>query len=135
MSIGLTRLFYILNEFDYLNRTLATSADVLVIPMTEDMASAVEISAKLREKGISTQIYFEKKKFKHKIAYADKLSIPYAIFLGEDELKENKVTLKKMFAAEDDENKQCTVSLEEAEAVIADGLKALHQGACIRITD
>ena len=97
------------------------------------MAAAVEISAKLREKGISTQIYFEKKKFKHKIAYADKLSIPYAIFLGEDELKENKVTLKKMFAAEDDDNKQCTVSLTEAEAVILDGLKTLRQGACIQV--
>ena len=133
MSIGLTRLFYILNEFDYLNRVLATSADVLVIPMTEDMAAAVEISAKLRAQGISTQIYFEKKKFKHKISYADKLSIPYAMFLGEDELKENKVTLKKMFAAEDDENKQCTVSLEEAESVILDGLKALRQGACIQV--
>lgn len=133
MSIGLTRLFYILNEFDYLNRVLATSADVLVIPMTEDMAAAVEISAKLRAQGISTQIYFEKKKFKHKISYADKLSIPYAMFLGEDELKENKVTLKKMFAAEDDENKQCTVSLEEAESVILDGLKALRQGACIHV--
>lgn len=133
MSIGLTRLFYILNEFDYLNRALATSADVLVIPMTEDMAAAVEISAKLRAQGISTQIYFEKKKFKHKISYADKLSIPYAMFLGEDELKENKVTLKKMFAAEDDENKQCTVLLEEAESVILDGLKTLRQGACIRV--
>ena len=133
MSIGLTRLFYILNEFDYLNRVLATSADVLVIPMTEDMAAAVEISAKLRAQGISTQIYFEKKKFKHKISYADKLSIPYAMFLGEDELKENKVTLKKMFAAEDDENKQCTVSLEEAESVILDGLKALRQGVCIQV--
>ena len=133
MSIGLTRLFYILNEFDYLNRALATSADVLVIPMTEDMAAAVEISAKLRAQGISTQIYFEKKKFKHKISYADKLSIPYAMFLGEDELKENKVTLKKMFAAEDDENKQCTVSLEEAESVILDSLKALRQGACIQV--
>ena len=133
MSIGLTRLFYILNEFDYLNRALATSADVLVIPMTEDMAAAVEISAKLRAQGISTQIYFEKKKFKHKISYADKLSIPYAMFLGEDELKENKVTLKKMFAAEDDENKQCTVLLEEAESAILDGLKTLRQGACIRV--
>ena len=93
----------------------------------------MEISAKLRAQGISTQIYFEKKKFKHKISYADKLSIPYAMFLGEDELKENKVTLKKMFAAEDDENKQCTVSLEEAESVILDGLKTLRQGACIRV--
>ncbi|MFR2955757.1 MAG: ATP phosphoribosyltransferase regulatory subunit [Lachnospiraceae bacterium] len=44
MSIGLTRLFYILNEFEYLNRSLATSADVLMIPMTDDMTAAVEIS-------------------------------------------------------------------------------------------
>ena len=114
MSIGLTRLFYILNEFEYLNRSLATSADVLMIPMTDDMTAAVEISAKLREAGISTQIYFEKKKFKHKIGYADKLAIPYAIFLGEDEIRDNQVTLKKMFAAEDDAEKQVTVSVEEA---------------------
>lgn len=133
MSIGLTRLFYILNEFDYLNRTLATSADVLVIPMTDDMAAAVEISAKLREKGISTQIYFEKKKFKHKIGYADKLSIPYAIFLGEDELNSNQVTLKKMFAAEEDEQKQCTVSLAQAEEMILEGLSGLRKGTCIEL--
>ena len=50
-------------------------------------------------------------------------------------MKGNKVTLKKMFAAEDDENKQCTVSLEEAESVILDGLKALRQGRASRLTD
>lgn len=122
MSIGLTRLFYILNEFEYLNRSLATSADVLMIPMTDDMTAAVEISAKLREAGISTQIYFEKKKFKHKIGYADKLAIPYAIFLGEDEIRDNQVTLKKMFAAEDDAEKQVTVSVEEAIARSRGGL-------------
>lgn len=133
MSIGLTRLFYILNEFDYLNRGLATSADVLVIPMTDDMSAAVRISSELRANGISTQIYFEKKKFKHKIGYADKLSIPYAIFLGEDELKEHQVTLKKMFASEDDAEKQVTVALPEAIARIQEGITALRNGSCIQL--
>ena len=135
MSIGLTRLFYILNEFEYLNRSLATSADVLMIPMTDDMTAAVEISAKLREAGISTQIYFEKKKFKHKIGYADKLAIPYAIFLGEDEIRDNQVTLKKMFAAEDDAEKQVTVSVEDAIARIRGGLAVRKEAKCIRIPE
>lgn len=133
MSIGLTRLFYILNEFNYLNRSVAFPADVLVIPMTEDMTSAVEISAQLRASGIRAQIYFEKKKFKHKIGYADKLSIPYALFLGEDELRENKVTLKKLLASEDDAAKQVTVALEEAIAEIRRGTEALLGGKSIQL--
>lgn len=133
MSIGLTRLFYILNEFEYLNRGLSAPADVLVIPMTDDMTSAVEISSQLRFGGIRAQIYFEKKKFKHKIGYADKLGIPYAIFLGEDELREHKVTLKKLFAGEDDADKQVTVTLDEAAALIRDGIAALGEGRCIEV--
>lgn len=133
MSIGLTRLFYILNEFEYLNRGLSAPADVLVIPMTDDMTSAVEISSQLRFGGIRAQIYFEKKKFKHKIGYADKLGIPYAIFLGEDELREHKVTLKKLFAGEDNADKQVTVTLDEAAALIRDGIAALGEGRCIEV--
>ncbi len=133
MSIGLTRLFYILNEFEYLNRGLSAPADVLVIPMTDDMTSAVEISSQLRLSGIRAQIYFEKKKFKHKIGYADKLGIPYAIFLGEDELREHKVTLKKLFAGEDDADKQVTVTLDEAAALIRNGIAALGEGRCIEV--
>ena len=106
-----------------------------MIPMTDDMTAAVEISAKLREAGISTQIYFEKKKFKHKIGYAEKLAIPYAIFLGEDEIRDNQVTLKKMFAAEDDAEKQVTVSVEEAIARIQSGLAVRKEAKCIRIPE
>ena len=96
ISIGLTRLFFILNESGYLNRKLATPADVLIIPMTEDMGRAVEISAELRKEGIRNQVYLEQKKFKAKIGYADKLAIPFCIFLGEDEIAAGKVSLKNM---------------------------------------
>lgn len=133
MSIGLTRLFYILNEFDYLNRDLDTVADLLIIPMTDDMASAVEISGVMREAGIRTQIYLEKKKFKHKIGYADKLGIPYAMFLGEDEINGNVVTIKNMKAAEGDTDKQVTVPVNEAVEFIKAGLAKNNSEKCIKL--
>lgn len=133
MSIGLTRLFYILNEFDYLNRDLDTVADLLIIPMTDDMASAVEISGVMREAGIRTQIYLEKKKFKHKIGYANKLGIPYAMFLGEDEINGNVVTIKNMKAAEGDTDKQVTVPVNEAVEFIKSGLAKNNSEKCIKL--
>jgi histidyl-tRNA synthetase len=100
MSIGLTRLFYILNEMDELGRAMDAPADVLVIPMTEDMTSAISVAAQLRREGIRTQIYMEKKKFKAKIGYADKLHMPFALFLGEDEIANGTVTVKNMVTGE-----------------------------------
>jgi histidyl-tRNA synthetase len=109
MSIGLTRFFYVLNEYKFLNTKLNAPADVLIIPMTDDMSAAVSISATLRENGIRTQIYMEQKKFKAKINYANKLSIPYALFLGEDEIAAGMVTIKNMFTGE-----QVTCTVEDA---------------------
>jgi len=97
ISIGLTRLFYVLNEQDYLQETTnAAPADVLILPMTTDMAPAIRLAAALRARQIRVQLYCEQKKFKHKVGYADKLHIPYVIFLGEDEIKDNVYTVKDM---------------------------------------
>ena len=117
ISIGLTRLFYILNERNYLRDDTCAPSDVLVIPMTEDVAPSIRIASELRKFDIHTQIYFEKKKFKAKIGYADKLSIPFAIFLGEDELAANKVALKNLSTGE-----QQVLPLEEAISVIKNTL-------------
>ncbi len=101
ISIGLTRLFYVLNEQGYLNHEAPCApADVLIIPMTDDFSKAASLATFFREKGVRTQLYTEKKKFKHKISYADKLKIPYTIFLGEDEIKENVCSLKNMRTGE-----------------------------------
>ena len=100
ISIGLTRLFYILNEMDYLNRDADAPADVLVLPMTDDFNAALRTASVLREQGIRTQIYTEKKKFKAKIGYADKLGIPFALFLGEDEINNGVITVKNMKTGE-----------------------------------
>ncbi len=114
ISIGLTRLFFVLGDRQMLNPEYpASPADVLVIPMSEDMSYPITVATALRESGIRTQIYTEKKKFKAKIGYADKLSIPFAIFIGEDEINQNKVTLKNLSSGE-----QVTVSVDEASNII-----------------
>jgi len=127
ISIGATRLFYVLEEQGLLNPGQPTApADVLVIPMSEDFVKAVEVATALRDAGIRTQLYTEKKKFKAKIGYADKLGIPYVIFLGEDEIANNVVTLKDMTSGE-----QKTLPVAEAVAVLKEGLAAKNAGTVI----
>jgi len=97
ISIGLTRLFYILQEQGLLNDfSLTSPADVLILPMTEDLAPAISLATTLRGMGVRAQLYTENKKFRQKMSYADKQKYPYVIMLGENELAKNLVTLKDM---------------------------------------
>ena len=97
ISIGLTRLFYVLDEQGLLNPELPSApADALVLPMTENTAAAVSLAESLRENGIRVQLYAEQKKFKQKMSYADKLGVPFAVLLGEDELAQGKCAVKDM---------------------------------------
>lgn len=107
ISIGLTRLFYVLSENNFLNESFENPVDVLVVPMTDDVSYAVKVATKLRENDIPTQLYLEGGKFKKKLSYGDKLSIPFCIILGTDEIDSNKVTLKDMTSGE-----QITDSIE-----------------------
>ncbi len=101
ISIGLTRLFYVLGEQGLLNPDLPTApTDVLILPMTDDLAPAISFATLLRENGIRAQLHCEDKKFKAKISYADKLRIPYVVFLGEDEIKAGIVACKDMISGE-----------------------------------
>ena len=111
ISIGVTRLFYVLGEQGLLNDALNTApADVLLLPMTEDLSFAVSLATRLRERGLRAQLYTENKKFKAKMNYADKLKVPYVYFLGEDEITAGVVSCKDMRTGEQ-------VKLPRAEAV------------------
>ena len=120
ISIGLTRLFYVLDEQGLLNPQLPSApADALVLPMTEDPAPAIALSQTLRGAGVRVQLYGEKKKFKQKMSYADKLGVPYAVLLGEDEIAEGVCSVKNMVSGE-----QVKLSPEKAAQYILDGLSA-----------
>ena len=128
ISIGLTRLFYVLSEQNMLSETWNTApADVLVLPMTDDLTPAIELATELRQTGIRTQLYTEAKKFKAKIQYADKLSIPYVIFLGEDEIAAGTLSVKDLKAGE-----QVSASRENAINIILDGIARSHRGTILK---
>ena len=101
ISIGLTRLFYVLDEQGLLNPELPSApADALVLPMTQDVAPAIAVAEAIRAEGLRVQLYCEQKKFKQKMAYANKLEVPFAILLGEDEIAEGKCSVKNMISGE-----------------------------------
>ena len=118
ISIGLTRLFYVLDEQGLLNPDLPSApADALVLPMTADIAPAIALAEALRAGGIRVQLYSEQKKFKQKMAYCDKLGVPYAVLLGEDEIAEGVCSVKNMATGE-----QVKLSPADAAAYIRNGL-------------
>ena len=119
ISIGLTRLFYILQEQNMISDAVLTApADVLILPMTDDLSAAVSLASMLRAGGLRVQLYSEKKKFKAKIGYADKLGIQFVIFLGEDEIAQNVCALKNMDTGEQEAVTQAA-ALETIRAEIA----------------
>ena len=127
ISIGLTRLFYVLGEQGMLNDALPTApADCLLLPMTDDLSAAVRLATSLRQAGIRTQLYSEQKKFKAKMQYADKLGIPYVIFLGEDEIARGECSVKELRTGE-----QVSLPVDGAIAHIRAGIAALASGSVI----
>lgn len=124
ISIGLSRLFFILQEQGLLNNSVLTApADVLIIPMTEDLSPAVALAASMREAGLRAQIYGENRKLKAKIGYADKLGIPFVAFLGEDEISSGKITVKELSSGD-----QTTASPGVLTAGLCEKITALRSG-------
>ena len=113
ISIGLTRLFYKLNELQALNFNKKSIADVLVVSASDDISVCLPIATQLRNSDINTEVYMENKKIKAKFKYADRLSVPFVIVIGETELETNTVSLKNMSTGE-----QLQVSIEDAIKII-----------------
>ena len=96
ISIGLTRLFFVLNDIGLIKAEKNSISEVLIVSMVKDLKPAIETANILREAGINTEIYFDEKKLKTQFKYADKLKIPYVIVIGETEIETKKFTLKNM---------------------------------------
>ena len=116
ISIGLTRLFYKLNELNAIKYTKKSIADVLVVSASDDISVCLPIATELRNSNINTEVYMENKKIKAKFKYADKLNIPFVIILGESEIETNTVSLKNMITGE-----QIQTDLKNAINIIKEG--------------
>ena len=104
VSIGLTRLFYKLNELNIVKEEEQSISKILVVSMDEKYQNnALETTDALRKAGINTDVYLEDKKIKAKFKYADKLKIPYVAVIGESEAEHGTVSLKNMVSGEQEE--------------------------------
>ena len=68
--------------------------------MTGDLGPAAALATQLRQAGVRTQLYTEQKKFKQKMTYADRIGVPYVLFLGDDEIAQGTVSVKDMATGE-----------------------------------
>jgi len=96
ISIGLSRLFYKLKEAEIIKAEESTTARVMLLPMLEDMSYAFSIATSLRNESINTEVNYTKKSVKAMMNYANRIGVPYVMVIGEDEEKQNLVTIKNM---------------------------------------
>lgn len=115
ISIGLTRLFYQLNEAGFFkNETNTSITKAIVIPLdNNNIDYGISLAKILMDKGIITEIYLEDTKLIKKLAYANKLSIPFALLIGEKEAEDKTVTIKNMVTGD-----QTTVDFDSAYKII-----------------
>ena len=109
ISIGLSRLFFLLTDNQIFTAEKESIAKVLVISMTEDYGYCAKVASELRKNGIKAQANFEEQKIGKKFKYADNIKVEYVAIIGEDEVANNKITLKNMKTGE-----QETMELNEA---------------------
>ena len=109
MSIGVDRLVFALNQ---INKSDLNSNGILVLVLDEKyLDEYYSIVNLLRDNNINSEIYLDpNKNMKKQLAYADKKGFSLAIICGQDEIDQNKATIKKLKS--EDENKQFTVSRE-----------------------
>lgn len=103
ISIGLSRLFYQLNEAKIISSEEKSLVDLLIIPMDDCIHDGIKLLSELREKGVRVSVYTEFAKLKKKFKYADQTKVDYVIVLGEEEIKTRKYSLKNMHSGDQEE--------------------------------
>lgn len=101
ISIGLTRLFFVLKEIGFVaNYKVENKLDYLILPIGDTIEYCAEVMKYLQEKGKKVTVYFENDSLKKKMNYANKIGAQNVILIGEDEVKKNVVSVKNMESGE-----------------------------------
>lgn len=114
ISFGADRIYDVLNQLELYPTDAMTGTQLLFINFGEkETAYCMPIARAAREAGIRTEVYPDSVKMKKQMAYANAKQIPFVALAGENEIAENKLTLKNMVTGE-----QKLVSQEELIAAI-----------------
>jgi len=101
ISFGADRIFDVLNQLDLYPKEAVTGTRILFVNFgTSEVAYCLPLLAKLRDAGISAEIYPDSSKMKKQMAYANAKAVPFVAMVGENEMNEGKVMLKNMATGE-----------------------------------
>lgn len=102
ISIGLTRLFFVLKEIGFIDKyKIENKLEYLIIPIGDTMEYCGKVLQYLQSKGYGVSIYFEDDSLKKKMNYANKIGVENVILIGEEEIANNKVKVKNMKSGDD----------------------------------
>lgn len=114
ISFGADRIFDVLNQLDLYPKEATTGTELLFVNFgAAETAYCLPILAVARQAGIRCEIYPDSAKMKKQMSYANAKNIPFVAIAGENEMNEQKVTLKNMITSE-----QMLVSQEELIQVV-----------------
>ncbi|WP_334168330.1 histidine--tRNA ligase [Phocaeicola paurosaccharolyticus] len=109
ISFGADRIFDVLNQLELYPKEAVNSTKVMFVNFGEKETEYVlPVLADIRTKGINAEIYPDSAKMKKQMNYANDKHIPFVALAGENEMNENKFTLKNMITGE-----QSLVTAEE----------------------
>jgi histidyl-tRNA synthetase len=119
-SLGLERILVVMTERNMFPASLATTAaDVMIATFdAAGAAPAIRLAAALRDTGLRVLVYPDAEKIGKQIKYADSLRVPFVALLGENEIRDNTVTVKNLARQTQD-----TYPQSDAGAKILEGLK------------
>ncbi len=110
VSIGLTRLFAQLKDIGLINSGAKSLSRAVILPLSPAaMPRVLEVAAELRTAGIAVESYLEQAQPSKLMRYVDRLGVPFAIVLGDEEITGNNLTLKDMKSGE-----QRSVTVQQA---------------------
>ena len=97
ISFGLDRIYLVMEELGLFPENSESTVKYLFANYGETEAvEALKIIQKIREKGISAELYPESAKLKKQFTYAEKKGIPNLVFFGEQEISEGNITVKNL---------------------------------------
>ena len=102
ISIGLTRLFFVLKEIGFIDKyKIENKLEYLIVPIGDTMEYCGKVLQYLQSKGYGVSIYFEDDSLKKKMNYANKIGVENVILIGEEEIANNKVKVRNMKSGDD----------------------------------
>lgn len=101
ISFGADRIYDVLNQLDLYPKDAVNSTQVFFVNFGEkEVDYCLPIMTKLRDNGISSELYPDSAKMKKQMSYANSKNVPFAVIVGENEMAEGKVTVKNMSTGE-----------------------------------